>query len=77
MRVAIPKGRTPPDWVYDWKKVHSVLVHRENVNYSHLLDARYMPRNVFYSNGIFDGQSVGLALDARFIDQNATVCCET
>ena len=59
------------------RKLIQYWVHRENESYPHLLDARYMPRDVFYSNGIFDGQSVGLALDARFIDQNATICCET
>ena len=36
-----------------------------------------MPRNVFHGDRIFDGQPVGLAFDARLVDENATICCET
>lgn len=36
-----------------------------------------MSRDVFHSDGIFDGQPVGLALDARLVDEDATIRRET
>ena len=70
MRVEMPKGRTPPDWVYrcrvSWQTAQR---HRE----THLLDTGDVLGDVFDRDGVFNGQTVGLALDTGLVDQDAAV----
>lgn len=77
MRVEIPNGRTPPDCVYRYEDPISHLMRRTSLECgTDLLDTSNMPCNVLDRNRIFDSEAIRLTLHPRFVDQNASICCE-
>lgn len=75
MRVAIPNGLTPPDWVYLWSNY--LEQEKGMLGEAYLLYSSNVPCDIFHRYRIFDSKAMALAFYARFIDQNTTVRRQT
>jgi hypothetical protein len=77
----MPKGRTPPDWVYRYNIV-MVYVSAWGTGEAlrdrmHLLNTSDMSRDIFDRDRVLDCQTMTLAFYPCFVDQHSAVGRET
>ena len=71
----IPKGRTPPDWVYRWEsQLESQLFMGTEAD---LLDPCNVLCNVLDADGVFHCQAMGLTFHSSFIDEDTPISRQT
>jgi hypothetical protein len=70
IKVEIPNGLTPPDWVY---LCTSALPSSRLIQLTDLLNPSNVLGDVLDTDRILDRQSMGLTFDSSFINKDSTI----